>query len=150
MVVTLPVGGARIVNDRHMPDINLQYILSVILLDGHLTFAAAHDVPRMNHPDVLDLRGRIELQGDDALVTPESPRQAIVEVATRGGERLRDHVVMVRGTAENPMTTEEVEQKARDLLTPTLGEAKADRLISAVGNLESLGSVRELRTLLQP
>lgn len=149
MVVTLPVGGARIVNDRHMPDINLQYILSVILLDGHLSFAAAHDVGRMQDPAVLELRGRIELRGDDALVTPESPRQAIVEVTTRGGERLREHVVTVRGTAENPMTTEEVEQKARDLLVPSLGEARAQRLIAAVAELESLGSARELRPLLQ-
>jgi 2-methylcitrate dehydratase PrpD len=149
MVVTLPAGGARIVNDRHMPDINLQYILSVILLDGHLSFAAAHDVGRMQDPAVLDLRGRIELQGDDALVTPESPRQAVVEIATRDGERLREHVVMVRGTAENPMTAEEVEQKARDLLVPSLGEARAEGLIAAVAGLESLGSVRDLRPLLK-
>ena len=149
VVVTLPVGGARIVNDRHMPDINLQYILSVILLDGHLSFAAAHDVGRMQDSAVLDLRGRIELRADDSLITPESPRQAIVEVVTGGGERLREHVIKVRGTTENPMTTEEVEQKARDLLTPSLGEAKAERLITVVAELESLGSVRELRPLLQ-
>ena len=150
VVVTLPVGGARIVNDRHMPDINLQYILSVMLLDGSLSFAAAHDVPRMQDPRVMEVRGRVELQSDDALVTPESPRQAIVEVVTRSGQRLRDHVVKVRGTVENPMTVEEVEEKARDLLAPSLGETRAQGLIDAVQGLEGLGSVRELRPLLQP
>ena len=98
----------------------------------------------------MELRGRIELQSDDALVTPESPRQAIVEVVTRSGQRLRDHVVKVRGTAENPMTVEEVEEKARDLLAPSLGEARAQGLIDAVQRLEGLGSVRELRPLLYP
>ena len=48
------------------------------------------------------------------------------------------------------MTTEEVESKARDLLTPALGIDKANRLIKAIGGLESLGSVRQLRRLLGP
>jgi hypothetical protein len=51
---------------------------------------------------------------------------------------------------ENPLTTEEVERKERPLLVSTLGERKADQLIEAIWNLESLGSVRELRPLLQP
>ena len=46
------------------------------------------------------------------------------------------------------MTTEEVEGKARDLLVPALGEEKADRLIAAVRDLESLDDVRALRELL--
>ena len=48
------------------------------------------------------------------------------------------------------MTPEEVESKARGLLAPALGADKADRLIKAVGALESLGSVRGLRELLRP
>ena len=48
------------------------------------------------------------------------------------------------------MTTEEVESKARDLLTPVLGIDKTNHLIKAVGDLESMGSVRQLRKLLRP
>ena len=48
------------------------------------------------------------------------------------------------------MTSEEVESKARDLLAPSLGGDKADRLIKVIGDLESLGSVRGLRELLRP
>ena len=148
MTVTLSEGGARTVNDRHMPDINLQYMLATTLLDGDLTFVAAHDYPRMTDPQVLELRKRIDLRGDNALVTPESPRQAVVELTTRDGHRFRDHVVTVRGTAENPMTTEEVETKARELLLPSLGETRTEALIAMVRNLGSLSTVRELRPLL--
>jgi 2-methylcitrate dehydratase PrpD len=148
--VTLPVGGAATVNNREMPNINLQHMMAVFLMDGSISFAAAHDIGRFNDPVTKALREKVGLQGDNALVTPESPRQGIVELVMKNGEQHRDHVVAVRGTMENPMTTEEVESKARDLLTPVLGADKADRLIKAVGDLESLRSVRELRELLRP
>ena len=148
--VTLPVGGAATVNDREMPNINLQHMMAVFLMDGSISFAAAHDIDRFSDPLTKSLREKVELKGDNALVTPESPRQGIVELQTMTGESYRDHVIAVRGTMENPMTTEEVESKARDLLAPALGDDKADRLIRAVGDLESLGSVRELRELLRP
>jgi 2-methylcitrate dehydratase PrpD len=125
-------------------------MMAVFLMDGSISFAAAHDIGRFNDPVTKALREKVELQGDNALVTPESPRQGIVELVMKNGEQHRDHVVAVRGTMENPMTTEEVESKARDLLTPVLGADKADRLIKAVGDLESLRSVRELRELLRP
>ncbi|MDE2900069.1 MAG: MmgE/PrpD family protein [Chloroflexota bacterium] len=146
--VTMGVGGARTVNNREMPNICLQHMMAVYLVDGGISFAAAHDYERFGDPAMLAIRDKVELIGDDALVTPESPRQAIVEVTTTDGATYSDHVVAVRGTMENPMTTEEVEAKARDLLVPALGAAKADGLIAAVRELESVGDVRELRGLL--
>ena len=146
--VTLPVGGARTVNNREMPNICLQHMMAVYLMDGGISFAAAHDNDRFTDPEMLALRAKVDLHGDDALVTPASPRQAIVEVTTTDGATYLDHVVAVRGTMENPMTTEEVEAKARDLLTPPLGAGKAERLIAAVRDLEQVRDVRELRSLL--
>jgi hypothetical protein len=55
----------------------------------------------------------------------------------------------VRGTAENPMTREEVVGKARDLIAPVLGEAKTARLIETTLTLDALPNVRSLRPLLQ-
>ena len=148
--VILPVGGAATVNNREMPNINLQHMMAVFLMDGSISFAAAHDNDRFNDPATVALRERVDLKGDDALVTPESRRQAIVELQMRTGESYRDHVVAVRGTMENPMTTEEVESKARDLLRPTLGIGKTNDLIKAVSDLEAMGSVHQLRGLLRP
>ena len=146
--VTLPVGGAATVNNREMPNINLQHMMAVFLMDGSISFAAAHDNERFNDPVTMAIREKVDLKGDNVLVTPESPRQGIVELQTRDGKSYRDHVVAVRGTMENPMTTEGVESKARDLLKPTLGIDKANRLIMAVGDLESMGSAQQLRELL--
>jgi hypothetical protein len=46
------------------------------------------------------------------------------------------------------MTTEEVENKCRDLLKPVLGDDRTQKLIGTIGALESLPNVRELRPLL--
>jgi hypothetical protein len=55
----------------------------------------------------------------------------------------------VRGTPDDPMSRREVEAKARDLLTPVLGAARARALAEQVRQCERLASVRALRPLLQ-
>ncbi len=148
IIARLPERGASIVNNRDMPDINLQYILAVTLLDGHLTFEASHSYERMNDPAVLEVRRCIDLVEDPELTAAKVTRQAIVEVTTKDGAIFREHVVNVRGTAENPMTTEEVEEKCNDLLIPVLGEDRTRELVDKIGNLEQVRNVRELRPLL--
>ncbi len=65
------------------------------------------------------------------------------------GTHLTETVKAVRGTAENPMTRDEVMAKSRDLMAPVLGPDRTDQLIRTTLALESLKSVRELRSLLQ-
>ena len=150
VVVRLPEDGARTVDNRTMPDINLQYILTVLLLDGRLTFDAAHDYERMRAPDLLEVKAHVHLKPDEELTRSPIPAQAIVEVTTGDGQTLREHVVSFRGAAENPMTTEEVEEKARGLMAPILGAERVERLLDALRNLETVPTVRDLRSLLTP
>ncbi|MBI2539598.1 MAG: MmgE/PrpD family protein [Deltaproteobacteria bacterium] len=149
VIARLPSDGAAVVNDRHMPDINLQHILAVILLDGGLTFAAAHDFKKMRDKKVLAIKSRVELVPDEELMRSPIPRQGIVEVVTQSGERLREHVTSVRGTPQNPMTTEDVEKKALELLLLVLDEQRSRQVIEKIRALESLPSVRDLTGLLR-
>ena len=55
----------------------------------------------------------------------------------------------VRGTAENPMTREEVDVKSYDLMAPVLGRDRASKLCDAIWNLDRLKDVRKLRPLLK-
>ncbi|MEI9475003.1 MAG: MmgE/PrpD family protein [Deltaproteobacteria bacterium] len=147
--ITVRLGeGLRTVDNRKMPDINIQYILAVALLDGSLSFEAAHSSDRMKDRSVLKLRERITLVEDPELRASSNKRQGIVEVTTKDGTQLREHVVSVRGTSENPMTTEEVEKKCSELLKPVLGRDRTQRLIDKILNLEYVRNVRELRPLL--
>jgi 2-methylcitrate dehydratase PrpD len=72
-----------------------------------------------------------------------------VEVTLADGTKLTERVEAVRGTAENPMTRQEVVAKCRDLMVPVLGTSSTDRLIARVLDLEKCRSIRELRPLLE-
>jgi len=148
VVARLPESGARTVDNRHMPDVNLQHILDVTLLDDGLVFRASQDYARMNDPRVLEMKQRVRLIGDIQLNDTDPPRQAIVEIETTSGEKLAHRAYAVRGTKDNPMPADEVATKARDLLVPLQGETKASQLIETVWTLESVENAQGLRPLL--
>jgi 2-methylcitrate dehydratase PrpD len=148
-VVRVAHQGANTVNNRNMPDICMQHMCAVMLLDGTATFKSSHDLRRMQNRKVLELRSRIELYGDDALTKVMPSRQGIVEIRLRDGRELRHHTKAVRGTSDNPMTRAEVDAKSYDLLAPVLGMARARRLCDAIWGIEKLKDVRKLRPLLQ-
>jgi len=149
LVVRVAHQGANTVNNRTMPDICMQHMCAVMLLDGTATFKSSHDVRRMQNRKVLEMRGRIELYGDDALTQAMPSRQGIVEIKLRDGRELRLHTKAVRGTSDNPMTRAEVDTKSYDLMAPILGKARARKLCDAVWNIEKLADARKLRPLLQ-
>ena len=130
-----------------MPDICMQQMCAVMLMDGIVTFDSAHDEARMHDPQTLDVRGRIELRGDDELQARLPAREGIVVVTLKDGRELRHHTKAVRGTAENPMTRDEVDEKCFHLMSPTLGSRRSRRLCDAIWNLEAIRNVSELRPL---
>jgi len=149
VVVRLANTEARVVDNREMPDICLQHMVSVMILDKTATFEAAHDKARMKDPAVLRMRAKVQLIPSEELERMEPQRQAIVEITLNDGTVLSDHVAAVRGTTENPMTREEVVQKCRDLVEPVLGKANCTNLIDKIMGIENVKDVRELRSVLQ-
>jgi 2-methylcitrate dehydratase PrpD len=143
-----PAVGA-VVNNRDIPDICLQHMMAVMLLDKTASFHAAHDKARMQDALVLRQRAKVTYVPDAAL-TPLLPvRVAVVEVVFTDGTRRSDRVEAVRGTVRNPMTRAEVVDKARDLIAPVLGSATARRLIDTLLAIETVGDIRVLRPLLE-
>ena len=149
VVVRLGPDAARVVDNRDMPDICLQHMVAVLLMDKKVSFAAAHDVARMQDPATLRERAKIALRGDEALSQYLPVRVAIVEVTLDDGTTLSERVEAVRGTPRNPMTRAEVVAKARDLIEPILGAEKASRLIDEVLTLERVQSMRGFAALLR-
>ena len=148
LVVRVAHQGTNTVDNRHMPDICMQHMCAVMLLDSTVTFKSSHDEKRMRDPKVLALRKRIELYGDDALSKVMPSRQGIVEITLKDGRKLRHHTKAVRGTSDNPMTRKEVDTKSYDLLAPILGPSRARKLCDTVWALDKLQDVRKLRALL--
>ncbi|HEV8002690.1 MAG TPA: MmgE/PrpD family protein [Planctomycetaceae bacterium] len=149
VVVRVYTSGAATVNGREMPDICLQHMIAVMLMDKTVSFRAAHDRDRMQDPLILRQRAKVQLVPDEELERQMPRREAIVEVTLADGTHLTDHVEAVRGTTENPMTRDEVVAKARDLMTPVLGPTNCTKLIAKLLGLDDAKDIRELRPLLQ-
>ena len=149
IVVRVATNEAKIVDNREIPDICMQHMMAVMLMDRTVTFKSAHDKARMTDAATLKHRAKVQLVGDEALEKFMPRRAGIVEVTTNDGKTVTERVDDVRGTAENPMPREEVIGKARDLIVPVLGQQTFDKLVAKVFDLEHLRSVRELRPLIQ-
>src|ERR1700730_16008094 len=149
VVVRIASDEANTVSNRDMPDICMQHMLAIMLLDKTATFQSAHDKARMKDPSVLRQRSKVEVVADPRIEARRPRREAIVELTLTDGTLLNEWVKDVRGTSANPMTREEVVAKARSLITPVLGDANCSILVDKIFALEKLKDIREIRPALQ-
>jgi 2-methylcitrate dehydratase PrpD len=148
IIARLPEDGARIVNDRFMPDINCQHLIAVALIKGTVSFEDSHSFEMMKDPKVRAAKERVQLIADPKLMDPAAPRSGLVEVTLRDGRTVSHFTRHAPGTKENPMDTEAVNAKARQLMEPMLGAQQSSEVIRRVNALEGLKNVRELGALL--
>jgi 2-methylcitrate dehydratase PrpD len=149
VVVRIATDEANTVSNRDIPDICMEHMVAIMLLDKTVTFRSVHDRERMKDPAVLRQRAKVEVVADPRIDARRPRREAIVELTFNDGTQLTEWVRDVRGTAENPMTREEVVDKARDLIAPVLGNATCSALIEKLLSLENLRDIHELRPVLQ-
>jgi len=138
-----------VVDNRDMPDICLQHMVAVMLLDKTVSFRAAHDKPRMQDQAALRERAKVNLVRDEELVKLLPVRVTVVEIELADGSVLSERVSAVRGTPRNPMSRNEVMDKSRDLVAPVVGRQAAVQLIDTVYAIDGVPDVRKLRPLLQ-
>jgi 2-methylcitrate dehydratase PrpD len=136
----------QVVGDAsRMPDLNLRYCLSVTLIDGALSFAAAHDEARMSAPDVRALASKIEL----APAEPDQDRfEARLELRADGLLYRAAQGRHVLGRKENPMSAEAVHAKATELFTTVLERERAEQAIAMVYALDAMRSIQPLLGIL--
>ena len=67
VTVRVATSEASLVTNREMPDICMQHMIAVMLLDKTASFKAAHDKPRMQDAAVLKQRAKVQLVPDAEL-----------------------------------------------------------------------------------
>jgi 2-methylcitrate dehydratase PrpD len=139
--VTVRMNPGSVVDNREMPDVCIQHMIAIMLVDKTVTFRSAHDKPRMRDTAILRQRAKVRLD--------PTPGQPLVSVTLADGTRLNEDAAAVLGTANNPMTRDQVVAKCRDLMTPVIRESATKALIERTLDLENVPSVRGLRPLLQ-
>ncbi|WP_025602113.1 MmgE/PrpD family protein [Burkholderia sp. WSM2230] len=148
IAVRIPPDAEGIVGESAMPDVNCPHLVALALVKGAVSFRDSHDVALMHDPVIVAQRAKVTVQADESLRDPAAPRGARVQVTLTDGRTVEHYTRFPPGTKENPLSTDAVNAKARDLMSPILGTARTSRLIEAINRLETLKDVRELRTLI--
>lgn len=147
VLIEMP-GRAAAFRDAEMPALNLRYLTALILSDGRLDFVATQSLERMHTDSAIgSWMDRVEVVHDPAQETgtgrdrAESARVTITLVDGTVHERF---VPFVRGFPSHPMSRDDVETKARELLAPHLGDERTATIVDRCRRLGELERADEL------
>lgn len=141
--IEMPGAVAAFAN-AEMPALNLPYLCAVILIDGRLAFEMADSMERkLSDRDVAALMSKVTVRHDPEQEAVPRKESARVIVTLLDGRQVSVFVEHVRGYPPNPMSREDVEEKARELIGRTLGGAKADELVRLAWQFDRLPDVGE-------
>ena len=150
ILVEMP-GSPRAFASAEMPALNLPYLCAIILLDGKLDFDAAQSMERMLHdPDVRALMPLVEVRHDSEQEAEPRVESARVTVGRQDRTREVEFVEHVRGFPANPMSHDDVEEKALEILVSKLGEAGARRVVDLAWTIDTLPDASVLVDALWP
>jgi 2-methylcitrate dehydratase PrpD len=123
----------------------LQYTLAEALYAGELGKNAYGDSARLN-PDVLALARKVHYSVDPSFPGPGRFKGA-ARVTLNDGRVIEEIEEYNRGSAENPMTDEELRAKFDDNTSGYLSAAQRNALARAIDQTEELPDVRALMDL---
>jgi 2-methylcitrate dehydratase PrpD len=146
IIAKMPDKELEIVNNRPMPDISVQHLLSVMALDEKLTFKSAHDFNRMKDPAVLKMRSKVFAIGDASLTDVQRRWRCVMEVHLKNGRVIHGQTMAAKGSFENPLTISEETEKAMDLIAPILGKQRSSDLINQLLNIDTIKNIRSLQS----
>jgi 2-methylcitrate dehydratase PrpD len=146
IIVKMPDKELEIVNNRPMPDISVQHLLSVMALDKKLTFKTAHDFNRMKDAGVLKMRAKVVAIGDASLTDVQRRWRCVMEVHLKNGKVIHGQTMAAKGSFENPLTISEETEKAMDLIAPILGKQRSMDLINQLLHIDTMKNIQSLQT----
>jgi 2-methylcitrate dehydratase PrpD len=141
-------GRADAFRDAAMPALNLPYLASIIMLDGHLDFESAQSLERMHQdPAVQEFRKKVSVVHDAAQeAVPHEARteSARVTIHRHKEPAMEKYVAYVAGFPSHPMNRTELVDKCRHMLEPILGANNTRELISRASYIDGEQDVSKL------
>jgi 2-methylcitrate dehydratase len=129
---------------RETADHSLPYITAIALIDGEVT-SRQFEPERFTDPAVWKFLENVNVERNAELSALYPGAVAnIVHLNLADGRRLTKRVDYPLGHAKNPLKDSEVERKFRSLVTPKIGEERANRIIDLVWKLDEANNVDEL------
>jgi 2-methylcitrate dehydratase PrpD len=121
-----------------------QYAAAVALLEGQI-FLEHFNEEYASRPEVKALVARTEVKIDPEMEDNWPNKYASrIEVLTTDKQKFAAQVDHPKGDIRNPMTSEDVLIKARDLLGLLFSESQTEKIIDAVMQIENINETEEL------
>jgi 2-methylcitrate dehydratase PrpD len=148
ITIRFPRTGAPIINANPLRSHRAQYILPVATARRQVDFADVIS-DKSAEPAIAALSDRVTFIEDDEL-DPLYPERytTVLQVTTRDGASHERRVDFARGTPENPMRDDEIVAKFQQLAAGRVGDERAGRIASLVGELERQERLDQLFDLL--
>ena len=122
---------------------SFQHCAAAALVDG-----AGHDAQfsdeRVANPVIASVRARVSATVDESMREDE----VHLSINLNDGTTLSTYVEHATGSPDNPMTSEALESKYRDLATDVFDRGRADELLAAVWALDTAADVSEVARLM--
>jgi 2-methylcitrate dehydratase PrpD len=119
------------------------------VIDGMLSLAQFTE-DKLSDLLAIDLASRVHFILDEEinkLYPHEFP--SIVEIVMKDGQKYKVKVNVPKGSVENPMPWQEVQDKFKSLARDSIGEKKAAAIIELVADLENVRDVAEITKLMR-
>lgn len=130
-----------------MEAFSMPYALTVAACSGSAGLDQ-FDPPRTGDPRVRDFMSRTSMILEPAILNGDGPR---LDVTLSTGEKLTlptSQLNDAKGAPWNPLSHEEVVNKATSLIQPRLGAATARRIVSCIDQLDTLSDINHLTSML--
>jgi 2-methylcitrate dehydratase PrpD len=122
--------------------VSIQYSLAEALYHGALG-KAAYSAESLKNPDILELARRVQYRVDPDYPGPGRFKGA-VKIVFKDGQVFEEVEEYNRGSAENPMTPEELRAKFNANASGFLSPDQRDRLAEEIDHLENLPNASQL------
>ena len=114
---------------------SMQYGVTAALLDGQVRLASFTDAA-VRRPDAQAFFARVTT--DDRTDSPTFPRWSEIDMTLGNGKRLTRRVDLLRGSAQAPLSLDELRAKVQDCLAWGEVRADADRLIESALSIHAI------------
>lgn len=125
---------------------SLEYDMAIAIIDGELSLKQYTD-EKVNSPKAQELMKKVKITFPEGIgMGMEEPEEVVVKLSNGGQYAYK--VEKHKGTAENPLTDEEVLSKFKDCASLALNQKGVDEALNLLWHLDEMKNISRLMELL--